>query len=74
MVEIEIDPEYEDLIREDATALLRPKTALKDMFLEVDPGTGEVLEEDGRIRWRTRCPTSTPTRSTRRSTATRGRT
>ena len=31
------------------TALLRPKTALKDMFLEVDPGQGRALEEDGRI-------------------------
>ena len=36
VVELEIDSEYEDLIREDATALLRPKTALKDMFIEVD--------------------------------------
>ena len=33
----------------DATALLRPKTALKDMFLEVDPGTGAVLPEGGQI-------------------------
>ena len=33
----------------DATALLRPKTALKDMFLEVDPGHGRVLPEGGRI-------------------------
>jgi phospholipid/cholesterol/gamma-HCH transport system substrate-binding protein len=49
VVELEIDSEHEDLIREDATALLRPRTALKDMFLEVDPGTGRVLEEDGRI-------------------------
>ena len=36
-------------MREDATALLRPQTALKDMFLEVDPGTGRVLPEHGRI-------------------------
>ena len=49
LVHVEIDPPYEGLIRTDATALLRPKTALKDMFLEVDPGTDEVLEEDGRI-------------------------
>jgi phospholipid/cholesterol/gamma-HCH transport system substrate-binding protein len=49
VVEVEIEKEYDDLIRRDATALLRPKTALKDMFLEVDPGTGEVLPEDGRI-------------------------
>ena len=29
--------------------LLRPKTALKDMFLEVNPGTGKPLPEGGRI-------------------------
>jgi phospholipid/cholesterol/gamma-HCH transport system substrate-binding protein len=49
VVQLEMLPEYEDLIREDATALLRPKTALKDMFVEVSPGTGRVLPEDGRI-------------------------
>jgi phospholipid/cholesterol/gamma-HCH transport system substrate-binding protein len=50
LIQLEIQPKYEDLIREDATALLRPKTALKDMFVEVDPGTGRVLPENGRIR------------------------
>jgi phospholipid/cholesterol/gamma-HCH transport system substrate-binding protein len=49
VVELEIQQEYEDLIREDATALLRPKTALKDMFIEVSPGSGRVLDEDERI-------------------------
>jgi phospholipid/cholesterol/gamma-HCH transport system substrate-binding protein len=49
VVELELEREHEDLIREDATALLRPKTALKDMFLEVAPGTGRVVEEGGRI-------------------------
>jgi phospholipid/cholesterol/gamma-HCH transport system substrate-binding protein len=49
VVKLEIEPKYENLIREDATALLRPKTALKDMFLEVEPGTGPVLEDGGRI-------------------------
>jgi phospholipid/cholesterol/gamma-HCH transport system substrate-binding protein len=34
-----IDPEYEGLIRTDATALLRPKTGLKDMFIDVEPGS-----------------------------------
>jgi len=38
LVTLEIDPKYKDVIREDATALLRPKTALKDMFVEVEPG------------------------------------
>ena len=45
IVELKIDPDYEGLITEDATALLRPKTSLKDMFLEVDPGRGRPLEE-----------------------------
>ena len=35
---------------DDATALLRAKTGLKDMFLEVDPGDGEPLEDGGRIQ------------------------
>ncbi len=42
IVEFQIDPKYRKLIREDATALLRPKTALKDMFVEVEPGDGRV--------------------------------
>jgi phospholipid/cholesterol/gamma-HCH transport system substrate-binding protein len=49
VVDLEVEKEYEDLIREDATALLRPKTALKDMLVEVNPGTGKVLPEGGRI-------------------------
>jgi phospholipid/cholesterol/gamma-HCH transport system substrate-binding protein len=49
VVALDIEPEYADLIREDATALLRPKTALKDMFVEVDPGRGRPVPEGGRI-------------------------
>ena len=45
VVELEIDRKYDGLIRDDATALLRPKTGLKDMFLEVDPGRGKPLDE-----------------------------
>jgi phospholipid/cholesterol/gamma-HCH transport system substrate-binding protein len=48
-VDVELDHDYENLIREGATALLRPKTALKDMFIEVSPGTGRVLADGGRI-------------------------
>jgi phospholipid/cholesterol/gamma-HCH transport system substrate-binding protein len=50
VVKLDIKPEYEDLIRRDATVLLRPKTALKDMFLEVNPGTGKPVPEGGRIQ------------------------
>lgn len=49
VVGLDIEREYQDLIRRDATALLRPKTALKDMFLELNPGTGRLLPEGGRI-------------------------
>ena len=44
-VQLDIDRKYEGLIREDATGLLRPKTGLKDMFLEIDPGNGKPMEE-----------------------------
>ena len=49
VVELLLDAEHEGLIRQDATALLRAKTGLKDMFLEVDPGNGEPIPERGRI-------------------------
>jgi phospholipid/cholesterol/gamma-HCH transport system substrate-binding protein len=38
-VQMQIDDQYKHLIHTDATALLRPKTGLKDMFIEVDPGS-----------------------------------
>ena len=50
VVTLDVEREYENLIRRDATALLRPKTALKDMFLEVSPGTGKPVPEGGRIQ------------------------
>ena len=39
VVQMNIDPKYQHLIHENASVLLRPKTGLDDMFLEVDPGT-----------------------------------
>lgn len=48
-VTLQIDPEYKSLVKEDATALLRPKTGLKDMLLEVEPGNGKPLREGGII-------------------------
>ncbi len=50
VVDMEINPEYKGLIRSDATVLLRPKTALKEMFLEVDPGAGKPLGEGDRVQ------------------------
>jgi phospholipid/cholesterol/gamma-HCH transport system substrate-binding protein len=40
IVNLEIEKKWDGLIRQDATALLRPKTALKDMFIELEPGNG----------------------------------
>jgi phospholipid/cholesterol/gamma-HCH transport system substrate-binding protein len=40
----------EFVVRSDATAQLRPRTGLKDMFIELDPGTtGRVLKEKDTI-------------------------
>jgi phospholipid/cholesterol/gamma-HCH transport system substrate-binding protein len=50
VVELQLERKYEGLLRKDATALLRAKTGTKDMFLEVEPGDGKPLPENGRIR------------------------
>ena len=39
VVQMQIDDQYKKLIHTDATALLRPKTGLKDMFIELTPGS-----------------------------------
>ena len=39
IVTMEVDPQYKDIVHTDASALLRPKTGLKDMFVELNPGT-----------------------------------
>ena len=39
IITMDLDPEYKDLVHTDSTALLRPKTGLKDMFIELDPGS-----------------------------------
>jgi phospholipid/cholesterol/gamma-HCH transport system substrate-binding protein len=49
VVELQLERKYEGLLRDDASALLRAKTGTKDMFLEVDPGDGKPLPEDGTI-------------------------
>jgi phospholipid/cholesterol/gamma-HCH transport system substrate-binding protein len=42
IVTMDLDPEYKGSVHTDASALLRPKTGLKDMFIELDPGTGRA--------------------------------
>ena len=49
VVELQLEPKYRGLLKEDASALLRAKTGTKDMFLEVDPGDGGPLPDGGRI-------------------------
>lgn len=48
IVGVDIEPEYDDLIKTDARALLRPRTALKDMYIQVMPGSERApLAEEG---------------------------
>jgi len=56
IVDLELERRHEGLVREDATALLRSKTGLKDMFVEVDPGHGDPMPENGRIDMRGTLP------------------
>ena len=46
VVTMEVDPEFAGLIHPDASALLRPRTGLQDMTIELDAGTdeGEIPE------------------------------
>ena len=72
---MEVDDQYVPLIHDDASVLLRPKTGLQDMTLELDPGTTGDVEEGSTIPL-AHAPsrTSTPTRSSRPSTPTRATT
>ena len=51
IVEMDIEGQFDGLVREDASALLRPRTGLKDMFVELDPGSQKFpeMEDGGRI-------------------------
>jgi phospholipid/cholesterol/gamma-HCH transport system substrate-binding protein len=51
VVSLDIDPDYASLIHDDATALLRPRTGLQDMTVELDAGSDSSpeIEEDARI-------------------------
>ena len=42
IIRMDIDREYEGLVRTNATAMLRPKTGLKDMFIDLEPGTEDA--------------------------------
>ena len=47
LVALDIKKEYETLIRRDATAALRPRTGLKDMYVQVFPGKDPVPVKAG---------------------------
>ena len=42
IVRLDIDPKFDDLIRTDARATLRPRTGLKDMYIQVYPGSQDA--------------------------------
>ena len=42
IIEMDLEPEYASMVRSNATALLRPKTGLKDMFIDLEPGTTDA--------------------------------
>jgi phospholipid/cholesterol/gamma-HCH transport system substrate-binding protein len=47
VVGMDVEPKYIDLIHPDATLLMRPKTNLNDMVVEVTPGTAPGHVEEG---------------------------
>jgi phospholipid/cholesterol/gamma-HCH transport system substrate-binding protein len=47
VVGMEIEPKYMKLLHPDAQFLLRPKTGLNDMVVEVEPGSGKGTVEAG---------------------------
>jgi phospholipid/cholesterol/gamma-HCH transport system substrate-binding protein len=47
IVTMQVDNKYASLIHPDASLLLRPRTGLQDMTIEVDPGTGGQEVEEG---------------------------
>jgi phospholipid/cholesterol/gamma-HCH transport system substrate-binding protein len=49
VVGMDIEPKYLELIHPDASLLLRPKTNLNDMVVEVDPGTANGHVKDGHV-------------------------
>lgn len=47
VVTMQVDNQYAPLIHADASALLRPRTGLQDMTVELDPGTGTQSVAEG---------------------------
>lgn len=47
VVTMEVEREFQDLIHPDASMLLRPRTGLQDMTIQLDGGTGTEAVEEG---------------------------
>ena len=47
IVTMQVDNKYASLIHPNASLLLRPRTGLQDMTIEVDPGTGDQKVQEG---------------------------
>lgn len=60
MVQMDIKPKYKGLVRQDATALLRTKTGLQDVFIELDPGRGKPMKENGIVSSNDTAPQTQP--------------
>lgn len=46
---LSLEPEYEGLVRSDATALMRSRTPVRDVLVEIAPGRGRPLEDGDTI-------------------------
>ena len=49
IVGVDIEEKFTDIIRTDARALLRPRTPLRDMFIQISPGRAELAPEGYKI-------------------------
>jgi phospholipid/cholesterol/gamma-HCH transport system substrate-binding protein len=49
VVSMDVDNDKASLIKDDSTLLLRPKTGLNDMVIEIDPGVSERAVEEGEV-------------------------
>ena len=47
VITMQLDEPYEELLHPDATMLLRPRTGLQDMTIELDPGSEPEAVDDG---------------------------
>lgn len=49
IVGLDIKPEFEDMVTEGSRALLRPRTGLEDMYIQIFPGEGAPVREGATI-------------------------